>query len=161
MIMKIQVKWKDQMRKAPAGIAELARGRRTQYITVSSSQQSPYNTQNGLFKKTIFLQIFYSFLDCLARINQQSVVPVSTLVPGKRIFMYKIFSIIRKYLVSPIFWNIIFSSSISRALTAGRPRSVNICAISCRFALCLQERNNVGWILQYYILIIGCCYTYK
>ena len=47
------------MRKAPAGIAELALGRRTQYITVSSSQQSPYNTQNGSLKKTIFLQIFY------------------------------------------------------------------------------------------------------
>ena len=158
MILKRQWKWKDQMRKAPAGIAELARGRRTQYITVSSSQQSPYNTQNGLLKKTIFLQIFYLGQAAYNQLCQS--LPRS---PVKESSCIRIISIIRKYLVSPIFWNIIFSSSISRALTAGRPRSVNICAVCNLSQICtvLQERNNVGWIIQFYILITGCCYTYK
>ena len=56
--------------------------------------------------------------------------------PVKEYSCIRIISIIRKYLVSPIFWNIIFSSSISRALTAGRPRSVNICAVCNLSQIC-------------------------
>ena len=55
-------------------------------------------------------------------------------------------------LLERIFWNTMCSSSISRALTAGRPRSAaNICAISRRCALYLQETAsyNVGW--KYYL----------
>ena len=56
--------------------------------------------------------------------------------PVKEYSCLRIISIIRKYLVSPIFWNIIFSSSILRALTAGRPRSVNICAVCNLSQIC-------------------------
>ena len=56
--------------------------------------------------------------------------------PVKEYSCIRVILIIRKYLVSPIFWNIIFSSSISRALTAGRPRSVNICAVCNLSQIC-------------------------
>ena len=59
-------------------------------VTTVPLQHSEWFAQEDHFSSNIlFRSSGFSFLDSLARINQQSVVPVSTPVPGKRIFMSK------------------------------------------------------------------------